>query len=288
MEDCRVGKPINLRKIIAPRRKTAMTFNSDYTEYWKKAVIKSVDGTKIAGETEVMSYLDFLPFTKFTRVLDLGCSFGRMHKVLKKYSSDVYGVDVDVAALEMAKLEGYSKLSLGSTESIPHQDNYFDFVFCWAVFDAVSQNRSLVEIARVLMDGGIVLLTGKNDTYLKSDKLAFTAERNAFLKGHPNNFTDLLALTKFLPRIGFQIERLLIFEKRGDMGELVFRQEDRFDKNPIEGYEFLLICRKITPLHGILEDQFAIASQFSKTAITNSKKLGFKSPIELFLSSESR
>jgi SAM-dependent methyltransferase len=259
-----------------------MTFDKEYTDYWKRTVVKSVDGTRIAGESEVRNYLEFLPTNRFRRILDLGCSFGRMYKVLTEFSLDVHGVDVDNAALEMAKLQGYSHLSKGSTESIPYQEGSFDLVFCWAVFDAVSQYRSLIEFNRVLMDGGYVFLTGKNDSYFETDQLAFTAEKNAFLKGHPNNFTNLPALIGLLPTIGFQIEKLLIFDKRGDIGEMIFREEKKFKRIPIEGYEYLLIFRKKEDSSGDPLVHREISTPFSKTAIAKSSKLGHDSPSQFF------
>jgi SAM-dependent methyltransferase len=261
-----------------------MKFDSEYTTYWKSATVNSVDGTKIAGESEVTKYLEFMHARKFENTLDLGCSFGRMNKVLSKISSKVFGVDLDSAALDLAKEEGYFELSVGSTESIPYSEEFFDFVFCWAVFDVVAQRASLIEINRVLAKEGILFFTGKNSNYLESDELAFVAEKNAFLKEFPNRFTNLPALMKLLPKLGFEVEQLLIFEKRGDMGNLNFRIEPKVESEEIFGYEFLIICRKVGIPQKTRYLESDITSQFSITAQSKSKLKLYDSPESLFQS----
>ena len=156
-----------------------MKFDKQYTKYWASTVTKSVDGTTIAGVNEVKNILHSLRVGSHIKTLDLGCSIGRMHESLAVHSNDVYGVDIDSYAVEQASLRPYKEVRQGSAEKIDFDTGFFDFVFCWAVFDVVDHALGLAEMNRVLKGSGKLLITGKNDTYFDDDMLAFKAEKNA-------------------------------------------------------------------------------------------------------------
>jgi SAM-dependent methyltransferase len=118
-----------------------MEFNKSYTNYWEKAVVKSIDGTVIAGHNQVRYFMDQLKIDKSNSILDLGCSFGRMYSVLSEYSGSIYGVDPDKYAVSKAKEYPYKDVKEGSAENTGFEDDKFDLVFCWAVFDVVDHKR---------------------------------------------------------------------------------------------------------------------------------------------------
>ena len=158
------------------------SFNKDYTNYWKEAVNKSIDGTVIADKSIAKTFLDKINISKDLISLDIGCSFGRMYDLLDLYSSEVHGVDIDKYAIKEAKKYNYKSLQVSSSTSINHSNNSFQLIFCWAVFEILDHVKTLVEMNRLLSIGGHVLLTAKNDYYDNDDLLAFNAEKNAFLK----------------------------------------------------------------------------------------------------------
>ena len=251
-----------------------LTFNSDYTEYWQKAVDKSVDGTIIAGQKEVKNYFEMLKIQKVHRVLDAGCSYGRMFSLLENYGLYVDGFDPDPYALEKARKHPYSKLLQGSCESTGLPNNSYDFVFSWAVFDVVNQTKSLQEMNRILKIGGQLLFTGKNDNYKDDDELAFIAERNAFLKSFPNQFTNLPKLLGQLGTLGFKFINILIFENRGDVGKMNYRQIQESEATGLQAYEYLLLLEKCTDIE-VLENLHPVASRISLTASRRSSRAGF-------------
>lgn len=258
-----------------------MTFGEGYTKYWASAVNKSVDGTVIAGVNEAKHFLQYLSIEKQHRILDLGCSFGRMYEALSIYSGHVYGIDPDLFAVEKARLQPYSEVRQGSAEAAGFDKNLFDFVFCWAVFDVVDHIKGLAEINRILRSGGKLLLTGKNDNYHADDELAFKAEKNAFLKGFPNKFTDLNAVLKNFEIMGFKLDRLFIFPCRGDFGVLKFLERSEGDNSEYIGYEYMILCHKVADQDTAVPNG-KLDGEFSKTAARMAGQKGYASAKELF------
>lgn len=162
-----------------------MDFNKEYTNYWQNTISKSVDGLKIPGEFEAAHILKYLEITPSEKVLDLGCSYGRMSNVLSRLSSSIYGIDPDPYAVEQAKNNQYINVVQGTAEITNMPSNFFDVVFSWQVFDVVDQLKGFVELNRILNSNGRFLITGKNYNYFEDDKFAFTAEKNAALKISP-------------------------------------------------------------------------------------------------------
>jgi len=259
-----------------------MKFDEQYTKYWENTINKSIDGTVIAGVNEVRQYMNYLEFTKVKILLDLGCSFGRMYEPLSKYSDAIYGVEPDPYAAERARLQPYSDVRQGAAEQTGFAEEFFDGVFCWAVFDVVDQKKGLTEMNRILKVGGKLLLTGKNNNYLPDDVLAFKAEKNANLKNFPNRFTDLAVLLTNFTKFGFQLDKLLIFRQRGDFGLVHFEDYGNKILDNYAGYEYLIIGHKIGKHDANAIESLNIENKFSKTAETMAKKHGCGGSSEYF------
>jgi SAM-dependent methyltransferase len=259
-----------------------MEFNADYTKYWSAAVLASIDGSKIAGPIEIQKYLRNLELRKDDLVLDLGCSYGRMFELLASFSDHIFGVDPEQTALEMARQMGYENLSQGSAERTNMPDNFFDFIFSWAVFDVVNQLDALFEANRILKPGGKLLFTAKNDKYHLDDRLAFVAEKNAFLKGFPNRFTNVSKLLENLPQLGLSVETLYLFPRRGDMGVGVFEECSMQNTWNIIAYEYLIVCRKSSDVRSPVSELKAIESEVSLTSGNLARERGFSSSLKYF------
>ena len=267
-------------------KKSNLIFNADYTKYWEVSVNKSIDGTLIPGQYEALHFINKFAINRMEKVLDLGCSFGRMHGVLNTFSDHIYGIDPDLYAINRANQFEYDLLKIGNAESIPFESMFFDFVFCWAAFDVISHYSGLCEIHRVLKEKGLALITGKNHDYYECDSLAITAEKNAYAKGFPSKFTDLVALINNANNLGFKIKYLITFSKRGDFGHLRYTQEDpiAFSKNPSKCYEYLMVLEKINPSVNMASSE--LEYPFSKTALNLCLLDNKKSIAEFFLQSE--
>lgn len=100
-------------------------------------------------------------------VLDLGCGGGRNAHYLAQRGYRVYGVDISAAAVEFCQ-KRFARFNLSGTfkqgtfNHIPSSDNYFAGVICIAALDHVNSQTakaSIIEIRRVLVPGGVMLLT---------------------------------------------------------------------------------------------------------------------------------
>jgi SAM-dependent methyltransferase len=261
-------------------------FDKNYTEYWEDTVQNSVDGTVIAGLKEVDYFLFSLGLKKTDIILDLGCSYGRMYSALSSYSENIFGVEPDNYAVEKASKLKYKKVYQGTAEKTGCAANFFDFVFCWAVFDIVDQSKGLKEINRILKDKGLLVITGKADFYNPFDFLALKAEKNAYLKGFPNRFTNLSMLISQIDFFGLKIIDIFTFPNRGDFGLLNYKRENLLKLKvgeEISGYEYLMIAQKISNVEdNLIKKRTSFDQDHSKTAQTIARNAGFASFKEYF------
>lgn len=259
-----------------------MEFDQKYTEYWASSVKQSKDGLKIPGVSEAKYFLQHVGLKKDDKVLDLGCSFGRMFEALSEYSDNIFGVDPDLYAVEKASIHPYIEVRQGTAESTGFSKGFFDAVFCWAVFDVVNHKKSLKEINQILKVNGKLLFTGKNSNYFSDDELAFVAEKNAFLKNFPNRFTDIRAIISNFEQLGFKLDNLFIFPRRGDFGLLSFVDQGLDLKYNYIGYEYLIVCHKISdqPQSSLVNDK--LESSFSATGTEIALSNGFYGAKEYF------
>jgi SAM-dependent methyltransferase len=256
-----------------------MEFDLSYTKYWEEAVQHSVDGTVIAGPKELAEFLWIFNTQPAEKILDLGCSTGRMYPALLHFGKEIVGIDPDPYAIKKAKKHKYSLLRTGTCESSGFHEREFDLLVCWAVFDCVNQELSLVEMNRILTIGGSLLVTGKNDSYLFDDSLAFTAEKNAYLKDFPNNFTNLPSLIN--SSYGFKVKNLVVFEKRGDMGNMKYHHVADLRAENFPGYEFLVVLEKTMECK-VSPKRKQISSPFSRTAEAMAISRGFDNASSYF------
>ncbi|MDY3203747.1 MAG: class I SAM-dependent methyltransferase [Arcobacter sp.] len=251
-------------------------FDKKYTEYWKHAVKKSIDGCKISNEKTLSIYLPILNINQKDKLLDLGCSFGRMFPILNKWTNYIYGIDIDINALNDATTYNYISLNKGMAEDTTFPNSYFNHIVSWGVFDVVDQFKSLIECNRILKIDGNLLFTGKNFNYDENDDLAFIAERNAKLKQFPHNFTNLDYLIENISQFGFEIINCFVGIRRGDIAN-----NNTIDyKSAKQFYEYIIILKKINNIE--LVSEISLTQEFSKVSIDRAKDSGYKNVLDYF------
>ena len=152
-------------------------------------------------------------------ILDFGCGYGRFYNYFKEKNVDYCGIDISEAMIEEAEKrypEAIGKFSVSEGEHLPFENNTFDIIACYGVFDACYQENALAEMLRVLDKDGYLMLTGKNDNYYEDDEQALVAERNARAKGHPNYFTDTFNMETQLENSGCKVVSKRYFLRRKD------------------------------------------------------------------------
>lgn len=124
---------------------------------------------------------------KIDRVLDLGCGFGGMTKVVANFFSatEVYGVDIDSERLKAAENRELRVIRADiGTDKLPFPPNYFDLVISNGVIEHLSFYDNLItESYRLLKKGGHLLITLPN--------LANYIQRISLLLGYQPSDIDI-------------------------------------------------------------------------------------------------
>jgi SAM-dependent methyltransferase len=124
-----------------------------------------------------------LPIAGFSRILDFGCSSGRMIRCLYQMArqSEVWGVDL--AAEHMFWCQQYLSppfhfAAVTSSPHLPFEDRYFDFVYAGSVFTHLDDlaDAWFLELRRVLKAGGHAYVTVHDSDTLRH--LEQNRERN--------------------------------------------------------------------------------------------------------------
>lgn len=254
-------------------------FPVKYLDYWKKRVSEAADGTKVAGSRVQGHFIKLLDIKPKDKVLDLGCSYGRLCSLLKQHTKNVFGMDVAYKVIDQAMKEPYVITVKGKAENTPFPSNYFNKVVTWAVYDMVEQEHALREAFRILKPGGRLLFTGKNMDYFTDDRLAFAAERNAKLKKFPNHFTDVYLLLANLDKFGFRLRCGFAFLRRGDFGR--DKYVDILRKKPKKFYEYLLIADRLEK-RSPSREMLSICAGHSRTAQEMARAQGFSDVAKFF------
>ena len=99
-------------------------------------------------------------------ILDYGCGWGRITRLLATLSDDknVYGVDVDNRLISSAKQFAASLTfsEIQSMGTLPFEDDGFDLIFANSVFSHLSEKSAistLLELLRVLKPNGKIIIS---------------------------------------------------------------------------------------------------------------------------------
>lgn len=110
------------------------------------------------------------------RLLDVGCGSGDLlYKASNKYA-EIYGVDVADVCVERARAKLADLCNLSDilqlnvdANGLPWPDGYFDAVTCIAVLQFLFDvDNAILEMHRVLREGGILVIEVNNLAYLKN------------------------------------------------------------------------------------------------------------------------
>ncbi|MCL4500101.1 MAG: class I SAM-dependent methyltransferase [Chloroflexi bacterium] len=100
------------------------------------------------------------------RILDVGCGVGTYTRKFRMFSSEVYGVDVDVERAGQAG-RAIPNITAAPAESLPYPDDTFDLVFLHEVIEHVDDDQEAIrEAVRVTTPGGSVVIYAPNRLYL--------------------------------------------------------------------------------------------------------------------------
>lgn len=100
------------------------------------------------------------------RILDAGCGLGMYVRAFRRFSDQVYGVDVDPEKVAEAGRE-LPNIYVASAEALPFPDSFFDVVLSHEVLEHLRDDRrSVAEACRVLTPGGRLVIFVPNRLWL--------------------------------------------------------------------------------------------------------------------------
>ena len=135
------------------------------------------------------------------RVLNIGVGSGWLERRCLEEGWETYSLDPSEAAVR--KLEGSGvRGTVGRIEDIPHEDDFFDIVFCSEVLEHLpppQARRAVREVARVLKTSGVLLGTVPFNEDLSRERVVCPSCGDVFhRKGHFQSF-DLDGLRAVFP-----------------------------------------------------------------------------------------
>ncbi|MFC3645980.1 class I SAM-dependent methyltransferase [Planctobacterium marinum] len=113
--------------------------------------------------------LEKLGFYNANKVLDAGAGFGQWSIALAELNTSVESIEFsDMRVITAQKIfellnKRNVRIQKGSVESLPYENNSFDFVFCYGVLFLTDWKQSLRELARVLKPGGRMYINMNGD-----------------------------------------------------------------------------------------------------------------------------
>jgi SAM-dependent methyltransferase len=103
------------------------------------------------------------------KVLDIGCGNGRFLGNLIERDFEGYGIELSGRAAERAKLIPKLNLTIGQLGPDTFEENFFDVITMWHVFEHMEEPRKTLDIIRkILKPGGCLMMSLPNIDSLQS------------------------------------------------------------------------------------------------------------------------
>ncbi len=109
---------------------------------------------------EWVFYIDEIirKFSGGKRVLDLACGTGNIALRLKHKNYEVFGLDLSIEMLRVAKKKKLTNLVNASFDKLPFKDESFDVIFC--AFDSLNNVESLEDLEQIFREVYRILKRG--------------------------------------------------------------------------------------------------------------------------------
>jgi ubiquinone/menaquinone biosynthesis C-methylase UbiE len=122
---------------------------------------------RLIGAEYLARYRFAAPAASGKTVLDAGCGWAYGAELLAQAGAEsVVGIDISETVIEAAREQVDPRVSLEVADltDLPFESGSFDLVVCFETIEHLrDQSRALDELARVLADGGLLLISSPND-----------------------------------------------------------------------------------------------------------------------------
>lgn len=139
---------------------------------WSKKYDRSLLQFLVFRRSHNMFMSNIMHDARKIRILDVGCGTGEFAMKLKSFKKDasICGLDIspDMITTAKAKFNGEIDFRVGDVESMPYEDNYFDYLTCSHSFHHYPHKKKAVrEMFRILKPKGkIMIIDGCKDSLL--------------------------------------------------------------------------------------------------------------------------
>lgn len=148
------------------------------------------------------------------RVLDVGCLGGRFSLEIQKQHNEVWGIEINEAAAEIARSRGIKVKVADVQKGIPFDSGVFDVVHAGEILEHIYDTKHFfTEAYRVLKPGGQLLLTVFNLNSLENRwkvlRGHYLSEVGAYPEdhfGHHVRVFNLEKLQELCEQSGFRVE----------------------------------------------------------------------------------
>ncbi|MBU0467396.1 MAG: class I SAM-dependent methyltransferase [Nanoarchaeota archaeon] len=155
-----------------------------------------------------------LPNLEEKQILDVGCGTGRWSIKLKRKSgkdSEIFAIEPNQAMLNVAKKNiKKKKLEINFKKAgiynIPFKNEKFDFIICALVLSHIKNlNKAIKEMARVLKNNGIIIITTRHPGIVDFGKRRHNREGGVllekgiyryFIEAYPHEFREFIKVFK--------------------------------------------------------------------------------------------
>lgn len=127
-------------------------------DYWEEIVKNPTPIYKKLFDEEESFLLLHIP--KNSKVLDIGCGYGRTIRTISSITNDIIGIDNDEKAVEQVK-NCKLNILLADVFNLPFSDKHFDYLVLMMTLVNFSENKvkALEEMKRVLKDSGKITIS---------------------------------------------------------------------------------------------------------------------------------
>lgn len=180
------------------------------------------------------------------KICDLGCGDGRnivlLHKVgFETYGTELTDVIVSKAKMNLEKFNIFPDIRTGTNESIPFENNFFDYLLSWNALNYMGPNldfeKHISELSRVLKKDGYLVLS--------------IPKKHCFIYHGSENLKEGYQIVRKDP---FEIrngEILRMFESQDELENSLSKYFTNFSFGSIEddcfgidNYWYLVVCQK--------------------------------------------
>lgn len=149
-------------------QKTIDFYNTSFDEYFNKTL-------NLQDKSWLEKFTSFL--NPSSKILDIGCAFGRDSKYFSENNFEAYGIDLSIKMIKKAKeFSPLSKFFVMDMMNLKFDDNFFDGIWCSAALLHLNKKDALLamkEFKRVLKNDGVLYLNlkeGEGEKYITDDR----------------------------------------------------------------------------------------------------------------------